>query len=57
MSNYSTPDLREDELRLVAAESKRCKTCGHMQVFHNEHCCMFCKVPDCKCEWEAAYDD
>jgi hypothetical protein len=27
----------------------RC-TCGHLWGLHNNHCCSFCMVPECKCE-------
>ena len=42
--------LQEDEANWIKSSS-RCMTCNHLEVFHNEHCCEFCMVPDCKCEW------
>ena len=29
----------------------RCEACGHLAVLHNDHCCSFCLLPDCPCEW------
>ncbi len=32
-------------------EKRRCKACGHLNVLHNDHCCSFCTLPGCPCEW------
>ena len=29
----------------------RCKACGHLESLHNGHCCEFCMIPGCPCEW------
>jgi hypothetical protein len=29
----------------------RCEACGHLEALHNGHCCVFCMVPGCPCEW------
>jgi hypothetical protein len=29
----------------------RCRTCGHLAALHNRHCCEFCMIEDCPCEW------
>lgn len=31
--------------------SGRCSACGHLEGFHNEHCCTFCTIEDCECFW------
>ena len=44
--------LREDERRwLEEDETERCGACGHLMALHNHHCCEFCIVPGCPCEW------
>lgn len=36
----------------VGTEQKqRCDACGHLEVLHNRHCCQFCMIPGCLCEW------
>ena len=42
-------ELQSDEEKFLE-ESQRC-ICGHLVVLHNDHCCMFCMVPDCGCNW------
>ena len=39
------------EERRMLLESKHCEACGHLEALHNNHCCQYCKVPGCKCEW------
>lgn len=29
----------------------RCRACGHLAALHNGHCCVFCMIKDCPCEW------
>jgi len=41
--------LTEKEKKLLE-ESESCKTCGHLECFHNYHCCSFCQVEGCDCE-------
>lgn len=43
-------DLRDEEREFLAG-SERCPACGHLMALHNQHCCDFCKVPDCPCQW------
>lgn len=43
--------LRGDELKFLAS-SPRCQVCGHLLALHNYHCCTFCTVPGCRCEWD-----
>ena len=47
--------LPEEEKYL--SESKRCDACGHLDVFHNDHCCSFCNVPQCLCKWGIIEDE
>lgn len=42
--------LKQDEVAFLAA-SDRCEACGHLQALHNEHCCTYCMIPECRCEW------
>lgn len=42
-------DLREDEIKTLGVE--RCKNCEHLLSLHNYHCCEFCTVEDCDCEY------
>ena len=43
-------DLTPQE-QIMIEESGVCDACGHLDAFHNRHCCEFCMVPDCKCWW------
>ena len=43
--------LREDEAKWLSSSS-RCDACGHLDELHNSHCCTFCMVPGCPCEWD-----
>lgn len=62
---YFSNDLERNkmELRLTADEIKmlsnpeRCEACGHLEELHNGHCCSFCMVPGCRCEWDEIDDD
>jgi hypothetical protein len=49
-------DLLPDEEKHLE-ESERCTACGHLWVFHNHHCCEFCTIDDCKCEWGRMPDE
>jgi hypothetical protein len=42
-------ELREDEIAYL--DTPRCEACGHLESVHNDHCCAFCMVDDCACEW------
>jgi len=42
-------DLSEDEATILLFSS-RCDACGHLEALHNNHCCIFCKIPDYGCE-------
>ena len=42
-------DLRPDEADYLG--SIRCAACGHLMALHNDHCCEFCMVTGCPCEW------
>ncbi len=33
-----------------AWKNGRCGGCGHLNIFHNQHCCIFCTVEDCSCQ-------
>lgn len=45
--------LKEDEKKYLDDNSiKECQKCGHLAIFHNYHCCSFCNVPECKCEYD-----
>lgn len=50
-------EFKPDELQLLERQSRRCLKCGHMEVFHNKHCCMFCNVENCECEWDADFPE
>lgn len=39
------------EREFMATQLKRCDACGHLALVHNDHCCHYCKVPDCQCRW------
>lgn len=47
--------MKEEEQKYVDSCKKQCTNCGHLEIFHNQHCCLFCKIPDCKCEWEGDF--
>jgi hypothetical protein len=42
--------LLSEEKKLLEA-SERCEACGHLEALHNYHCCEFCTVPGCRCEY------
>jgi hypothetical protein len=44
-------ECEERYLRNIPTDGRRCHACGHLQVFHNDHCCQFCLIPECPCEW------
>ena len=44
--------LKPEELQYLESESQECEKCGHLRIFHNYHCCSFCNIPGCKCEFE-----
>ncbi len=44
--------LKEDEIAWIGRHPERCKACGHLVIFHNEHCCLFCLVDGCECKWD-----
>jgi hypothetical protein len=39
-----------DESRWIENNQDRCGKCGHLEIFHNTHCCFFCMVDGCECE-------
>lgn len=41
--------LPEEEEYL--SDPRRCEACNHLEVLHNEHCCPFCMIEGCNCEW------
>jgi hypothetical protein len=43
-------DVQPEERAYLLA-SGRCKACGHLEALHNTHCCVFCWMPECRCEW------
>lgn len=43
--------LKEDEVQWINSHPERCEACGHLDIFHNDHCCPFCLVEDCPCEY------
>lgn len=43
-------NLKNDEIKWIEEHPERCQTCGHLAIFHNEHCCVFCLIPGCKCK-------
>ena len=44
--------LKEDELEYIEKNMlERCEACGHLKIFHVDHCCVFCTIPDCTCRW------
>jgi hypothetical protein len=44
--------LEPDELAHLWSEGgARCPACGHLTVLHNGHCCEFCLIDGCPCEW------
>jgi len=49
--------LRLDEADYLTDNQERCKACGHLEILHCTHCCCFCEVPGCKCEWGKMPDD
>ena len=43
---------KEEAAYFALMEAKgRCDECGHLNEMHNEHCCSFCKVPECPCRF------
>ena len=48
-------DLRPEEIEYLENGTEhtngRCTACGHLEVLHNFHCCEFCRIPGCACEW------
>ena len=45
-------EFTQEELEYIEDNPERCEACGHLEIFHNYHCCTFCKVDGCKCEWD-----
>lgn len=43
--------VRRDEAETLNVEGLRCGACGHLDSLHNYHCCDFCTVVGCECEW------
>lgn len=43
-------NLKSEEIDFLSKYG-RCASCGHLEALHNEHCCVFCMVPGCKCAW------
>jgi len=47
--------LREDEINHILSEIEegeiRCKACNNLNALHSTHCCTFCLVKGCICEW------
>lgn len=41
--------VKPDEAAYLASD--RCEACGHLSALHNGHCCVFCMIPGCRCEW------
>ena len=45
-------ELLPEELAYLRSEDGvRCHACGHLDVLHNSHCCQFCLIDGCPCEW------
>lgn len=42
--------LKSDEYEYLR-DNGRCSACGHLKALHNSHCCTFCMMPGCKCEF------
>ena len=49
-TNLTSPSLREDEIKWIHDNQERCSACGHLEIFHNQHCCVFCTVENCLCK-------
>lgn len=45
----------EEVAHISAGDDKECVKCGHLTIFHNDHCCTYCTIDDCDCEleWES----
>lgn len=44
-------ELDISEIKWINNNPCRCPACGHLEIFHNDHCCTFCLVDGCECEW------
>lgn len=46
-------ELKPEEVAWIEnpENQERCEACGHLDIFHNYHCCHFCKVDGCTCEF------
>lgn len=42
--------LTKEEVEHIE-KSGTCSACGHLDVLHTYHCCTFCNVKGCHCEW------
>jgi hypothetical protein len=42
--------LSPDEVVWIKDSPERCPKCSHLKIFHNQHCCSFCILPDCECK-------
>lgn len=42
--------LTDSEIKYLS-NTERCDACGHLEALHNGHCCSFCMVTDCPCDW------
>jgi hypothetical protein len=45
-----TIEVRDDEATRILTDG-RCEACGHLEGLHNHHCCSFCTIEGCQCEW------
>lgn len=58
MAKIEDLNLTQDEIDHLASDNqKRCNACGHLEILHNQHCCFFCTVGDCECEWGEMPED
>ena len=49
--------LADDEAAFFATQTTRCAGCGHLNILHNTHCCEYCQLPGCRCQWGSLPED
>lgn len=50
--------MTDREKEWIEDNPDTCEGCGHLEIFHNSHCCEFCMVGGCNCSWgEIVKDD
>jgi len=45
----ASPRMTLREYSWIMDNRERCDKCNHLKIFHTDHCCSFCFIPECRC--------